>query len=355
MGAKIQIGVDPNGVGIKGALFGIPVDLEEAQLVLIPVPWNATASYGKGTISGPKAIIDASHQIDLCLPGIKTPWDFRMAINAISPHWESLSLDLAGRLVPYLNQLEQGLDGSHYQSIVDEVNQAGENLNLMVNKLAADQLDQGKIVGVVGGEHSVPLGLVEALAEHNPSFGVLQIDAHADLRKAYQGLIYSHASVMHNLLEIIPQIGQLVQVGVRDYCQEEWQRIEHDPRITAHHDASMKAKLFAGKNWSQICDEIADDLPESVYISFDIDGLDPCLCPGTGTPVPGGLSFDQVDFLLRNLVIRGKKIIGFDLCEVAAGNDEWDGNVGARILYRLGTYTGVSQGQLEADFTAQNL
>ncbi len=342
---------DPSGVGVKGSLFGIPVDPQRAQVVIIPVPWNVTASYGKASIAGPQAILEASCQLDLSLPGIRTPWVLGMTMIPISIDWEGQCLKLVDRLAPYLTLLEQGSDVSEHLQLVHDVNKAGEGLNVEVENLSIHHLNKGKMVGVVGGDHSVSLGLVQALAQQYPSFGILHIDAHADLRKAYQGFDHSHASIMHNMLEI-DQVSHLVQVGIRDYCPEEEQRMKQDPRITPHYDAWIKAKLFEGVQWNQICDRIAGDLPEMIYISFDIDGLDPKLCPSTGTPVPGGLDFEQADYLLKVLVMRGKKIIGFDLCEVGVGDDAWDGNVGARILYRLGAYSGVSRGILQADFTA---
>jgi agmatinase len=175
---------------------------------------------------------------------------------------------------------------------------------------------------------------MQALAEKNPSFGILHIDAHADLRQAYEGFEYSHASIMFNAIKL-PQISHLVQVGIRDYCEAEVNLITNEPRIYTFFDREIKHSQFEGKSWSAICDSIIETLPEKVYLSFDIDGLDPKLCPNTGTPVPGGLELEQSIFLVEKLVKSGRTIIGFDLNEVAPGNNEWDANVGARLLYRL--------------------
>src|SRR5690606_2133030 len=118
---------------------------------------------------------------------------------------------------------------------------------------------------------------------------VLQIDAHADLRRAYEGFQYSHASIMYNILEEIPAVTKLVQVGIRDYCDEEFEAItKSQGRIVTFFDRDLKAGAYQGKTWDQQTDEIIRELPERIYISFDIDGLDPKLCPNTGTPVPGG-------------------------------------------------------------------
>jgi agmatinase len=136
----------------------------------------------------------------------------------------------------------------------------------------------------------------------------------------------------------LPGVTRLVQVGVRDFCEEEAQRIDESAgRIVTFFDADLQARLAAGEPWAALVEEMLAPLPRTVYLSFDIDGLDPALCPHTGTPVPGGLNFAQACFLLRALAQSGRRLVGFDLVEVAPGpdGDEWDGNVGARLLYKL--------------------
>jgi agmatinase len=193
-------------------------------------------------------------------------------------------------------------------------------------------------VGIVGGEHSVPLGLIRALHEQHNSFGILHIDAHADLRCAYEGFVYSHASVMYHAGRM-PGIS-LCQVGIRDYWSDEADLMGASEHIHCFSDQELRRKLFEGTDWNKLCRQIIDRLPDKVYISFDIDGLSPDNCPHTGTPVPGGLSFREADYLLHCLALSPKRIIGFDLCEVAPGKDsEWDANVGARMLYKLCCYT----------------
>jgi agmatinase len=205
------------------------------------------------------------------------------------------------------------------------------------------RLQQSKIVGILGGDHSTPLGLMTALGEMYPAYGILQIDAHMDLRDAYEGFEFSHASIMFNALKL-PQVKQLTQVGIRDYCLAEAELAANDPRIQVFFDRQLSRAAFSGKSWEKQCQEIVKTLPHEVYVSFDIDGLDPKLCPHTGTPVPGGLGFEQAMYLLEQVVASGKRIIGFDLCEVAPGKkDDWDANVGARVLYRLANLTYLSQ------------
>jgi agmatinase len=190
-------------------------------------------------------------------------------------------------------------------------------------------------VGVLGGDHSSPLGLMRSLAQHYDHYSILHIDAHADLRVAYEGFEFSHASIMHNALHI-PQIDRLVQVGIRDTCPAEVAAVnESGDRVVAFYDWAIQEGRFMGKTWHSQCQEMLNLLSDTVYISFDIDGLDPALCPNTGTPVPGGLQFEEAMYLLKLVGRSGKRIIGFDLCEVSPGEDDWDGNVGARVLYRL--------------------
>ena len=227
------------------------------------------------------------------------------------------------------------------QQILDEINHACQDLNTWVENQAAELLKKNKKVGLIGGEHSCPLGFLRALGKKYDQFGILQIDAHLDLRKAYEGFSFSHASIFYNALKI-PSISNLVQVGIRDYCAEEVTLAEQDPRITVHFDHDMKRKAFKGMSWHEQCLAIIDQLPEAVYISFDIDGLNPALCPNTGTPVPGGLSYPEARYLISLLLETGRQIIGFDLCEVGGKGNEWDGNVGARVAYDLAVATLLS-------------
>jgi agmatinase len=206
-------------------------------------------------------------------------------------------------------------------------------------------LARGKIVGVVGGDHSTPFGCIQAYAEKYPGLGVLHLDAHADLRDAYEGFTWSHASIMFNVMTRVPGVKKLVQVGIRDFGEAEHDFITRsDGRVKTFYDAALKAGQFAGLPWRDEVDRIVRELPQHVYLSFDVDGLDPTLCPHTGTPVPGGLSFAQACALIEGVVRAGKRIVGFDLNEVAPGpDDEWDANVGARLLYKMIGWTLRSQ------------
>jgi agmatinase len=336
---------DPNGMGdVNGNIYGLPFDTTEARLVILPVPWEVTVSYQAGTALAPDAILQASYQVDLFDPFVADAWKLGIAMMEINPEITEKSQALRREAEAYLRELSLGNGtevASSIEAIRDKINLGSQELNKWVKDESTNLLNNNKIVAVLGGDHSTPLGLMQALAEQNLVFGILHIDAHADLREAYEGFEFSHASIMFNAIRI-PQITHLVQVGIRDYCDAELNLINSDKRITTFFDRDIKHQLFEGNTWSSVCDHIIEQLPENVYLSFDIDGLDPKLCPNTGTPVPGGLELEQALYLVEKLVNSGRRIIGFDLNEVAPGEDEWDANVGARLLYRLANMCLVS-------------
>ncbi len=337
---------DPNGVGAcNGHIFGLPFSAETALLHIVPVPWEVTASYGRGSGEGPEAILAASPQIDLQHPDGPDVWKKGIWMDEINAKWKRKNADL----MPLAQQLTHLLESPEpvapgiLEQLQGQINSGCEELLAEVEAVCMNKLKQGKLLGVIGGEHSISIAPLKALASCHDAFGILQIDAHADLRNAYMGLHHSHASVMRRALEI-NQVSQLVQVGVRDWCKEEATMIETcGNRISTWYDQKMKMALFHGQNWSTLCHSIVAQLPNKVYITFDIDGFDPSLCPDTGTPVPGGLQWAEALFLIREVVRSGRTIIGFDLVEVAPGNNEWNANVGARLLYQLTVYSLLSQ------------
>ena len=220
--------------------------------------------------------------------------------------------------------------------MLEKVNATSDLLRNNLKERAKKLLAENKIAAVLGGEHSTPLGLMEALNDQGQPFGILQIDAHADLREAYEGFRQSHASIMYNVLQSCNNLQKLVQVGIRDIAYSEVQLSDSDPRIKTFYDWDLKKGQFEGQTWKEQVAMILSELPDRVYISFDIDGLLPSLCPNTGTPVVGGFELEQINYLFFQLVESGRKIIGFDLNEVAPGKEgDWDANVGARALWNL--------------------
>lgn len=332
---------DPNGLALpNGNIFGFPVQESNADIVLIPVPWDATASYGKGTSNGPYAILAASLQLDFFHPKLEKAYETRVYMTPISSEWKEINDKYCLDCLEYIDFLENGgkiEENVHFRSVVDEINTGHVALKTNLREKIDQLLDDNKFVGIIGGEHSTPLALIESLNERHASFGILQIDAHADLREAYEGFEQSHASIMYNVLQNCDQMHRLVQVGIRDIAPSEVEIIDQsNGRVITYFDWRIKEEQFEGITWQRQVETILESLPQKVYISFDIDGLDPSLCPNTGTPVAGGFSLAEINYLFFALLDAGKEIIGFDLNEVAPGeHDEWDANVGARALWNL--------------------
>ncbi len=331
---------DPNSVGNpNNNIFGLPFSEEEARLVILPVPWEVTVSYNAGTARAPEHIFNSSLQVDLFDPDVKDGWKQGFYMRPYDKKVLMKSDYLRKEAELYINYIaheEVVADNKFMCKSQKEINEGSIFLNSWVFDQTKGLLDQGKLVGLLGGDHSTPLGFFKAIAEKHGDFGILQIDAHCDLRKAYEGFKYSHASIMYNALEEIPQLKKLVQVGIRDYCEEEVDYINNNKnRVVTYFDKDIRERQYEGQTWKHIVDEIMEHLPEKVFISFDIDGLDPKLCPHTGTPVQGGFETEQVFYLFKKLVQGNRKLIGFDLNEVGVSHNEWDENVGARCLFKL--------------------
>ncbi len=330
---------NPNGVGIdNGSYFGLPCQIEGSKVVLISAPWDVTVSYGAGCAFAPDAIIEASTQLDLYDPSAPDAWREGVATAAVDYSIQELSQALRKDAVRVIDHLEDGGNTSDFliSRKLKRVNDGSQRLNQKIYDQAANLLNRGKIVGLVGGDHSTPYGLIKAVGEKFPDFGILHIDAHCDLREAYEGFEFSHASIMHNVLRDVAEVSKIVEVGVRDFCDEELLVAQSSPRVEMFSDHALSRERFAGVTWAQQCQRIVDALPEMVYVSFDIDGLSMNCCPHTGTPVPGGMSFNEAVYLLERVVESGRKIISFDVVEVTPSQVERiDAIVGARILYKL--------------------
>jgi len=323
----------------KSGIFGLPFcDLAEARLVILPVPWEATVIRGSGTARAIEPVVKASSLINLFSPDFQHSWQKGFHLMDIDKKILTKSDYLRKEAELFVDYTEHGDDvkkSSFMGKSISDINQGGEFLNNWVYERTNNLLKTGKLVVVLGGDHSVSFGYIKALAESNEDFGILQIDAQCGLRKAYKGFVYSHVSTQYNIINEIPQVSKLVQLGVRDFCEEEWMFIQnHQDKICLFSNKLLQDRLLEGETWQSITDDIIEQLPQKVYINFDIDGLDPKYCPGTGMPVPGGLETAHVFYLIKKIAAKGKKIIGLDLVEV--GSDTLtDSNVGARILWRL--------------------
>ena len=326
---------DPDAAaGAESGIFGLPFAPEDSRVVIVPVPFEATTSYGGGTSKGPAAVLEASRQVDLFDHETGRPYSSGIAmldVPAKVRRWNAAARKIAGPVIA-----KGGVVDRRTRAAAAKVNEYGERVNEWVYGQCRALLDAGKMAVTLGGDHSVPFGAIRAYAETYPGLGVLHLDAHADLRDAYEGFTWSHASIFNNVMRRIDGVGRLVQVGVRDLGQAERAMIDDsNGRIVTFYDADLAARKEEGVPFARLADEIAAALPREVYLSWDIDGLDPTLCPGTGTPVPGGLSWNEAIGLLRALRRAGKRIVGLDLCEVSPGETEWDANVGARLLYKM--------------------
>lgn len=336
---------------LTNAIFALPCERKTAQIILTPVPWEVTTSYGGGASLGPNAILKASAQVDLFDIEFGDPYTAGYFLDPVDKYFSSTNKklkvlsqqiirewDKAGRLSPTKNKS------------LEKINAGCAEMVERVYKKTKDVLREGKIPGLIGGDHSTPLGAIKAVCEkYNGDLGLLHFDAHADLRLAYHGFIHSHASIMRNVCKLNTPPKKIVQVGIRDFCLEEYEFVQKNSgQIITYFDQKLKSALFNGETWHVLCEKIIKPLPQHVYVSFDIDGLSPAFCPNTGTPVPGGLSFEQATYLLATLARSKRKIVGFDLNEVAPNpkdpHDEWDGNVGARLLFKLCGWAAVTNG-----------
>lgn len=317
----------------KTRAFEVETSFESADLILIPAPWSATVSYGKGTEKGPEIIRKASHYLDFFKLSLKCSYNEKIHFEENDPIIESLNSQV-------LNWHKESA-GEKSPIFYKNINHAGQSLLDWIYEKSAKADSQDKIPALIGGEHSVSEGILSFIGDkYKGDYGILHLDAHADLRAAYQGFKHSHASVMYNVLNLKQAPKKLIQVGVRDFCEEEYKLIKQEKGIRCYFDEEIFTRICKGENWAFICKEIISQLPQRVYVSLDVDALSWSYAPGTGTPVPGGLSFNQVLYLLEEIKRQKKKLISFDVVETSAGGEglifsNWNGNVSARLIYYL--------------------
>jgi len=326
---------DPDAAAsAESGIYGLPFAPEDSKVVVVPVPFEATTSYGGGTSNGPRAVLEASRQVDLFDHETGRPYAVGIAMLDIPKKIVRWNVEAKKLAAPVIEK--GGVVDRATRTAAEKVNVISERVNDWVYEETSALIEAGKLPVILGGDHAVPFGSIRAYAEKYPGLGILHLDAHADLRDAYEGFTWSHASIFHNVMTRLDDVGRLVQVGVRDLGQAERAMIDGSQgRIRTFYDAELAARKEDGVPYAKLADEIVAALPDDIYLSWDIDGLDPTLCPGTGTPVPGGLSWNEAIGLLRAIHRSGKRIVGLDLCEVSPGESEWDANVGARLLYKM--------------------
>ena len=286
-------------------IYGLPYDADEARVIVVPAPFAATTSYGGGAERGPEAILGASKQVDLYDRETGRPYE--AGIHMLPSPADITAMDAEARkLAEGVIAAGGRIDGDPaLAKALARVNELSAQVNERIHATVRAQIAKGKLVALVGGDHATPFGAIRAHAEAHPGLGILHVDAHADLRDAYEGFTFSHASIMFNVMTRIPEVGRLVQVGIRDFSEAEATMIERSAgKIVTHFDVDLAARAHDGEPWKKQIARMVKDLPNEVYVSFDIDGLDPTLCPHTGTPVPGGLGFHQATALVAEVVGR---------------------------------------------------
>lgn len=332
---------DPNGViPDNGNYFGMPLDAEDAALVLISAPWDVTVSIRSGSSYAPDAIIEASRFIDFYEPSAPYSWRKGIATAPIDYRIQDLSHRLrsdAERVMKMHDELGlSSIENMLHSRRLRKVNEGSAEVNANIYEQSKRWLSKDKLVGLVGGDQSAAYGLIRAIGEKHEEVGILHIDSKCDLREQHYNFDFSHASVMHNVLRDVPQIKRLVSVGVREFSPREWERAESDERIRLFTGQYLWSKKFEGTTWAALCDEIVETLPEKVYVSLDIDGLTIECSPHTGTLVSGGLRFPEVVYLVGKVVASGRRIVGFDLTEVVPDmDDRTDAAIAARLLFKM--------------------
>uniref|UniRef100_UPI0037525585 arginase family protein n=1 Tax=Flavobacterium sp. TaxID=239 RepID=UPI0037525585 len=229
---------DPSQPGLADAtIFGLPFSSEQSEIIIIPVPWEVTVSYGSGASNGPEAILEASFQVDLSHQDFPELWKLGMFYDDSTENWKINSNSFKALAQPIIQALENGEDLKNHPNLLldlEKINIACRDLHNEVKEKTLHWMNQGKKVVLLGGDHSTPLGYYEALATKHENFGILHLDAHMDLRIAYEGFTFSHASIMYNALQI-PQISKIVQVGIRDFCQQEVENVvKENGRVIVH-------------------------------------------------------------------------------------------------------------------------
>lgn len=323
-------------LNVHNGIFGLPFTQSDSLVHILPVPWDATSSYGVGSHKAPEFILKESVQVDLYKEFYPEYVQYGIYMHPISSKIAQLNKKIRPVAEGVMEAFYKSSKRKQLSNDVKKVNDASAEVNNYVCELSKRLLEDGRVPVVLGGDHSCAYGLIKVLSERDRSFGILQIDAHADLRQEYQGFQYSHASIMYEVMQF-EKIEKIVQVGIRDYCYEEEERIRNNEhKLISYTSRFIHHRLFEGLTWQKITEEIVSRLPRNVYVSIDIDGLDCAYCPCTGTPVPGGLLPEQVKYLLEMICLSGRKIIGADLTEVIPSKqNRYDVIVGVHLLLEL--------------------
>ncbi len=324
-------------VGDGGCYFGDKTSLSDADVVVVSAPWSVTSDFGRGATYTPDAIIEASLGKELYDVSTGMSVEGRIATAEIDYNIQEISEQLgrdAERIVRSCEG-EDGEIGDYISRKIASVNEGFAEMHKSIYKQVKQFSAEGKRVAIVGGDHSVAFGAVKALAEDNEALGVLFVDAHSDFGRENELFKFSHRTIARDIVEAAP-VAKLVQVGVRDVERAEVEAIRATDNVEVFFAENLAARRFEGCSWGDICREIVAELPENVYISFDVDALKIEFCNNTNAPTPGGMSFDEALYLINMVVASGRNIVGCDISEVVTSlEDKMDAIVGARLLAKL--------------------
>lgn len=325
-------------VGDGGYYFGDKTSPKSADVVIVSAPWSVTSDFGRGATYTPDAVIDASAESSLYDVNGAVSVEERVATAEIDYNIQELSEHLGREAERLANQTvdASALVGEYAMRKMAHINEGFAEMHTSVYKQVKHWAEQGKLVAVMGGDHSVAFGAAKALADIHQGIGVLFIDAHADFVREGELYNYSHRSIARNMVEEIPSIERFVEVGVRDISRAESVELYSNGKIEVFLAEKLAARRFEGESWNSLCGEIVSQLPQKVYISLDIDALKIEFCNNTNAPVPGGMTFDEVVYLINTVVESGREIVGFDISEVVSKlGDKMDAIVAARLLSKM--------------------
>jgi agmatinase len=312
------------------SIFGLPTH-PNPKIEILPIPWDTCAPFERGTRHAPKAIQIASTQLALYDLEYGAFWKEGIFMHDVESRYMHLSEHMKSLLQTCISSDEENVPISkQIDTIVEEFQ---DDIYQKSKTLLAEE----KIVGVLGGEHSSSYGLIRASSElfSDGNFGVVHINAHLCFQNDGGRIRNSRSSIFWHVSKL-QHVQKIVGLGIRDVEEQEVLYANSlGTRHRTYYDHELSRRLLSGESWLSIVNECIQHLPPNIHISIDIDGLDPFLCPNTRSPVPGGLSFQQLQALLFRLS-QSRNIVSFDLCEVAPDpQNEWDANVGARVLYKL--------------------
>ena len=326
-------------VGDGGYYFGDKTLPEDADVVVVSAPWSVTSDFGRGATYTPDAVIDASVRsnnlydvvsglsLEKRVATAEIDYNIQESSEHLGREAERIAHSIVGRKVAV---------GEFVARKIAHINEGFADMQASIYKQVKHWSQQDKRVAVIGGDHSVALGAVKALAECNEGLGVLFIDAHADFIREGEIYQYSHRSIARNIVEEIPAVSKLVEVGVRDVNKGEATELFANEKVKTFFAEEVAARRFEGESWGNLCREIVSQLPEKVYVSFDIDALKIEFCNNTNAPTPGGMTFDEVMYLINSVVESGREIVGFDISEVVSTlDDDMDAIVAARALAKM--------------------